>query len=155
MVQNKGSPIVIFALVFVSLGIAVTYQGFMGLREIGLGGETTASGLLHLLSIPLVCALTYLVLLRWFRREIVSVSGGSLWTLVSLTFGLYAFLSLFNDLNRIYQLIDLTQERVVLLAVSGLCRFVLSLIFGFSLLLLSTRTSRKPELDTQNLRLAT
>lgn len=145
----------IFVLIFFALGLSVMYQGFFGLREIGLGGERTASGLLHLLSIPFVCSLTHLVLRRWFRPWIASVSGGSLWTLVSLTFGLYAFASLFNAFNGISQVSSVTREPVIIFLAQVLLNFVLSLIFGFSLLLLSTRMLRKPELDTRNLRLAT
>jgi len=143
----------IFVLIFFALGLSVMYQGFFGLREIGLGGEKVASGFLHLLTILLLSSLVYLSL-RWFRLRILSMLD--LRTMISLTFGLFAFTELFRDLNSVstvfveYRI----EEPGIYWVANDFSRFVLSLIFGFSLLLLSSRMLRKTELDGRDLQLA-
>lgn len=138
-----------FGIIFVAFGLSVIFKGVIGINQIHLG-EDVASGVLRLFSILPLFSLVYLFR-RWFKFS--QISTFDLKTMISLTFGFYALSDLFIAFLVLNTVFNLAQYPSIFHALYRVSTFCLGIIFGLSLLRLSSLMLERQDFDARSLRL--
>jgi len=142
-------------LIFFGLGLSILHQSYSSANLISAGGKYLLFGLTGLCSVLIIFFLGY-VCIKWFHVHRVSWLSTDLNTLVPLVFGFYA---LSNLVDLFYDFSGSVQGAVsyyyspknILLFENWLFNFLLSLIFGFTLLRLSSIALNKQKASMKNL----
>jgi len=142
-------------LIFFGLGLSILHQSYSSANLIAEGGKYLLFGLTGLCSVLITFFLGY-VYIKWFHVHHVSWLSTNLNTLIPLVFSFYA---LSNLVDLFYNFSDSVQGAVayyyspknILLFENWLFDLLLSLIFGFTLLRLSSIALNKQKVSMKNL----
>lgn len=142
-------------LIFFGLGLSILHQSYSSANLISAGGKYLLFGLTGLCSVLITIFLGY-VCIKWFHIHHISWLSTNLNTLIPLGFSFYA---LSNLMDLIYNLPNSVQAAIVdyylpkniFIFENWLFNLLLLLIFGFSLLRLSSIALNKQEASMKNL----